>query len=84
MHFMEMYTVQPTFLNVNCSAESDGQYVVVTCLSVGTTEQITSIEYSINGGTTRRGEGLRVIKLWLAIQTSPSFSNTHSYISFKY
>ena len=31
--------------------------MVVSCTTVGNSEQISSIRYSINGGTTRTGEG---------------------------
>lgn len=52
---------------MNCSAVFDGGNVVITCLRVEHSEQIVSIDYSINGGTTRRGEGLRVVKVMVSI-----------------
>lgn len=50
-------SVQPAYLGVNCSATSDGGDVVITCLRIERSELIESIDYSINGGTVRRGEG---------------------------
>lgn len=46
------------YLHVNCSAVPDGDDVAVSCATVGNSEQISSIRYSINGGTTRTGEEL--------------------------
>lgn len=55
-HFFGTYTA--VYLHVNCSAVPDGDDVVVSCATVGNSERISSILYSINGGTARRGEGL--------------------------
>lgn len=43
-------------VHVTCRAEGSGNDVVVTCTRVGNSQQITSIRYSINGGTTMTGE----------------------------
>lgn len=67
-------------VSVECSAVLDRGNVVVTCLGAENSQQIVSLQYSINGGTLRTGEGLKV-RDWHGYLLPSSLQHTAASVS---